>query len=90
MFLQIAIYLPDLLFEAFPLLFMGACSIAGGFLAILLPETLGSNLCETMQDVEELGKDSKPFFAWWSTKDLKEHLEKQALKEKKEQYQEMD
>ena len=53
--LQIAIYLPEVLFEAFPLLFMGICAIGGGLLAILLPETLGSNLVETIEEVEELG-----------------------------------
>ena len=68
---------------------MGLCSIIGGILAIFLPETLGSNLCETIEDVGELGKDSKPFFAWWSKKDLKEHMERQQAKKANAQSKEV-
>lgn len=73
---QVALYLPDLTFDAFPLLLMGGCSIAGGLLAILLPETLGSPLIESFDQIEDLGKDSKPFFAWWSSQRLAEHVAK--------------
>ncbi len=30
----------------------GVCSIAAGFLAIILPETQGKPLCETIDDVD--------------------------------------
>jgi len=41
---------------------MGGVSIFGGFPALLLPETLGSKLPETLQDVEEIKKNGKPFW----------------------------
>ena len=75
--MQIAIYLPAITFNAFPLLFMGLCSLVGAALALLLPETLGSPYIETLEDVENMGEYSKPFFSWWTTKQLKEHIEKQ-------------
>jgi MFS transporter, OCT family, solute carrier family 22 (organic cation transporter), member 4/5 len=59
---QVAIYLPSVTFEAFPMLFMGLCALLGGVLSFWLPETLGSPLCETMEDVDNLGKGAKPIF----------------------------
>ena len=38
-----------------PLLVFGCVSIFAGFLALLLPETLGKKLPETMEEGEELG-----------------------------------
>ena len=70
------------------MLFMGLCALIGAGLAVFLPETLGSSLPETLDDVDALGKDSKPFFAWWSTKQLKEHQRRvQEEKEEKERRQ---
>ena len=54
---------------------MGVCSFIGGLLTLLLPETLGTILCEKMEDLEDLKKDGKPFFAWWTTKKLQVHLD---------------
>jgi hypothetical protein len=36
-----------------PLIIMGGSSLLGGFLAFLLPETLGSRLPETLEDVSK-------------------------------------
>ncbi len=35
---------------------MGGCSVFGGLLALLLPETLGSPLVESIEDVDQVGK----------------------------------
>ncbi len=34
---------------------MGGCSVFGGLLALLLPETLGSPLVESIEDVDQVG-----------------------------------
>ena len=41
----------------------------------MLPETLGTLLCENMDDLEDLKRDGKPVFAWWSKDKLQKHLE---------------
>ena len=51
---------------------MGAFAFVGAVLTIFIPETLGSVPVESMEDIETLGQGAKPFFAWWSTKKLKE------------------
>ncbi|XP_001604048.2 organic cation transporter protein [Nasonia vitripennis] len=43
--------------EVLPLLVLGILGIAGGFLALFLPETLDKDLPQTLQDGEEFGKD---------------------------------
>lgn len=40
-----------------PLLLLGVFGIVGGFLALLLPETLDKDLPQTLQDGEEFGKE---------------------------------
>ena len=54
---------------------MGVCSFTGGLLTLLLPETLGTILCEKMEDLEDLKKDGKPFLAWWTKTKLQLHLD---------------
>lgn len=43
--------------EILPLLVLGILGIAGGILALFLPETLDQDLPQTLQDGEEFGKD---------------------------------
>ncbi len=64
------------------MLFMGIASLIGGALALLLPETLGEPLVEFIDDVDELGKNGKPFFSWWSKAKVDEHLEEQLERQK--------
>merc|ERR1719354_954406 len=45
-----------------PFYVMGACSVAGGLLALLLPETLGSTLPTTMKDIDEIKANAKPIW----------------------------
>ncbi|XP_059084961.1 organic cation transporter protein-like [Tigriopus californicus] len=71
---QVAIYLPKVAFPALPLLLMGGCAILGGVLTLLLPETLGSPLIESIGELKGLGDTSKPFFSWWSISKLEKHL----------------
>ena len=54
---------------------LGVCSLLGGLLTLLLPETLGTLLLEKIEDVDELRRDGKPFFGWWSKRKLKKHLD---------------
>ncbi len=56
------------------MLFMGGCSIFGGLLALLLPETLGQPLVESIEDVDLMGP-RKSFFSWWSKEKLEERTE---------------
>ena len=57
---------------------MGGSALVGGALAVLLPETLGEPLPETMDDVKRMGKDAKPWYKWMSRAELarrrEEHL----------------
>ena len=58
----IALYLPTVTSDSVPFYFMGSAAIFGGMIALLLPETLGSSLPETMEDVDEIKKNGKPFW----------------------------
>ena len=55
---------------------LGATALVGAFLTLLLPESLGSLTLQTVQDVDDLDKVTKPFFAYWSDKKLRTHLHK--------------
>ena len=55
----IALYLPDIQ-KQLPMLILGGSSVIGGLLSFALPETLGSNLPENIDDVKRLKENKKP------------------------------
>ncbi len=56
---QVAIFLPKIAPKFLPLVIMGSSCLVGSLLSILLPETLGSDLPETFEDVEKLCQKSQ-------------------------------
>lgn len=83
---QIALYLPTVTFDAFPMVLMGSVSVAGGLLVLMLPDTLGRPLVEAVGDVDRMGREgSKPFFAWWSAEKLRRTLEMNEEEEEEQQ-----
>jgi len=58
----IALYLPNVTIAAMPFFVMGTMAVIGGLLTLLLPETLGSKLPETLEDVEKMKANQKPFW----------------------------
>ncbi|KNC32287.1 Organic cation transporter protein [Lucilia cuprina] len=48
-----------LYYEALPLLLFGALSLSAGILALLLPETFGKKLPDTVSEAKQLGKSKK-------------------------------
>ena len=54
---------------------LGSISIFGGLLSLLLPETLGALLPETIEEVALLNKNEKGFFQCWSKAKLKVMLQ---------------
>ena len=50
------LYLGDHTFFQFPFLVFGSCSFLAGILTLLLPETLGAKLPETIEEGEAFGK----------------------------------
>ncbi len=68
------------------MLLMGSLSLAGSVLALLLPETLGEPLIESLTEVEHLGDDGKQFFSWWSTNRVQQQLNAK-LEAKKQEHQ---
>lgn len=64
---------------------MGGAAICGGFLSLLLPETLGALLPETMEEIVLLKNNDKRFFQCWSKATLKARMQElKAAKENKE------
>jgi len=58
---QVAFYLPAIAFKELPLIIMGISVLLGGLLTVIfLPETKGTTLAETVEDVENLGKPKGP------------------------------
>ena len=53
--------MPAIAFKELPLLIMGVSVLLGGLLTmIFLPETKGTTLAETVEDVENLGRPKGP------------------------------
>jgi len=58
---QVAFYLPAIAFKELPLIIMGISVLFGGLLTVIfLPETKGTTLAETIEDIENLGKSKGP------------------------------
>lgn len=55
-----------------PLIIMGGSSLLGGLLALLLPETLGAKLPESIAQVVDLYNTGKPWYKWMSSAELAE------------------
>merc|ERR1719507_1340848 len=58
----IALYLPSVTIAAMPFYVMGSLAVIGGLLTLLLPESLGSKLPETLEDVEKMKANQKSFW----------------------------
>ena len=58
------------------MVFMGACALVGGALAVLLPETLGAPMMNSLEELDGISSRTKPTFAWWSKSQLEAALEK--------------
>ena len=69
-------YLPAVTNDQAPFLIFGVCGLMGCITSILLPETLGHPLPDTLEDAAEMNKNSKSIFSWWSSKELKINIEK--------------
>ena len=77
MFSQIALYLgPALNSDALPFLILGGCAIFGGLLSLILPETLGTPLMLTLDELDGLSERTKPMLKWWTKSELNESLER--------------
>jgi len=78
---QVVLFLPTLVpagGRQAPMMVMATCSLLAAFLTLALPESLGSLTVQTVKDVEDLrngGGVAKPFFAYWSSRKLKSHLD---------------
>ena len=55
---------------------MGSCSIFGGLLSLILPETLGSPLMLSLDELDGLSERTKPMLKWWTKEQLRETLER--------------
>ena len=53
---------------------MGVSAIFGGLVSLLLPETLGTMLPETLDDIDNLKNNHKGFFQCWSKATLKANM----------------
>ena len=57
------------------MLVMGTSALVAAFATIFLPESIGSLTVQTIEDVDNLKNVTKPFFAYWSDRKLKKHLD---------------
>ena len=67
--------MPDVTFDALPLIIFGVTNLAAGVLTFWLPETLGSPLVESLDEIYILYKHSKQIHKWWSTAQVKKNIE---------------
>ena len=59
---------------------MGGSAICGGILSLLLPETLGALLPETLDQVGQLKDNDKGFFQCWSKAKLEAKMHQRTEK----------
>ena len=65
------------------MLILGSCSILGAMLSLLLPETLGVLLPETIEDMEAFKHNDKKFFECWTKTKLNTRIEALELAKKR-------
>ena len=73
---KVAIYLPEVTFKELPLIIFGSTTFIAAVLSLWLPETLGSPLVESLDEIYLLHKYSKPLFSWWSKEQINQNIEK--------------
>ena len=71
-----ALYLPLITFDEFSLIIFGATTFIAAILSLLLPETLGAPLVESLDELLIIRKHSKPLLSWWSTEQVTINVEK--------------
>ena len=81
--LKVAIYLPQVGPDFLPFVIMGGSAICGGILSLLLPETLGAVLPETLDEVGLLKDNDKGFFQCWSKAKLEAKMQEKLEKVKR-------
>ena len=67
--------MPDVTFDALPLIIFGVTNLAAGVLTFWLPETLGSPLVESLDEIYILYQNSKPIYKWWSKEKVRQNIE---------------
>ena len=75
-FFKVAIYLPEVTFTELPLIIFGSTTFVAAVLSLWLPETLGSPLVESLDEIYLLHKYSKPLLSWWSKEQINQNIEK--------------
>ncbi|XP_050358488.1 carcinine transporter-like [Nymphalis io] len=56
------------LWSALPLLLLGAMGVCGGCVALLLPESLGADMPQSVRDAEDFGREQKFWDGPWNRK----------------------
>ena len=72
--------MPGLTFDALPLIIFGVTNLAACILTFWLPETLGSPLVESLDEIYILYENSKPIHKWWSKEKVNKNIEEQLTK----------
>ena len=67
---------PALNSDALPFFILGGCAVIGGLLSLVLPETLGTPLMLSLDELDGLSERTKPLLKWWNKKELNESLER--------------
>ena len=72
---QVALYLPAVTFDELPMIIFGSTTFVAAILSLLLPETLGAPLIESLDELFLLHKYSKPLLSWWSLEQVNNNVE---------------
>ncbi len=74
--MQVALYLPSLTFDELPLIIFGGTTFVAALLSLILPETLGAPLIESLDELLIIRKHAKPLLTWWTNTQVKKNVEK--------------
>ena len=58
------------------MIIFGSTTFLAAILALLLPETLGAPLVESLDELFLLHKYAKPLFSWWSLEQANQNIDK--------------